>query len=718
MKAGGFKATDCIEIGLCRLRKELESGYNDAVNLSRIHTLVLSVLFCISFEAEAYAQSELSLVVVDAKANDPRWGAGLITKGIRREIEGKVGRLISNEEFRIAAATVSKKNKEKQNNRLVNACNALAGDYVLLTRVTKKGWLYTAHSILIHCATSEKHMDFRSGYYNVAKEAQDRGSRIGKKTLEKLATLIKSGRAQKGKVSTTEDTKPAPSANQPQKDDFQAPENDNSTAQAETSDTSTDESADDSEIIVATTEDSEEKAEVATSDDEASENEESSGEEESFGEDEFASEFDSDELGEEGTEDSEEQKGWRWDVRGWLGTQYVSFLDPDLAENKDRNFLKAGFRTTLSGQLNEDFRVRLLPLLEVDLTEQEIHRIIVEEAFMEYAFESVEFRLGWDSLTWGSASAIRIIDIINARDFSEGVTNAPKVGQPMFATRFLFGSHSLTLLYLTPFIPPQMPKIGSAFSPFPSPTNANPRARYGEKVLYGSDYEEWHPQTAARLGLIIDNFDFHLSYFYGYARFPFVHLPSETVVYPLVQHTSADIQYVRESLSIKLEIGHADYIETNRTRNPPLRLENGQQAAAIPFPGRRWTWNLGVERTFDNFLGGNSTFTPLVEFVGDSDSQWFTDDIPPDDISRFFENHLVTGFRWDFQNDSDSKLTFSDIIDLRNFNDQLLTLEYEQRLFRSLSLLLGGRLGLAEEGSKAEGNKQLTGLYTSIKLNY
>ena len=74
---------------------------------------------------------------------------------------------------------------------------ALAGrdrgaDYGLVVTVTKNGWKYTAHAILIDCRTRELVMDFRSEYFDPKKETLDRGRRIARTTLEKIEILLRS----------------------------------------------------------------------------------------------------------------------------------------------------------------------------------------------------------------------------------------------------------------------------------------------------------------------------------------------------------------------------------------------------------------------------------------------------------------------------------------------------------------------------------------------
>jgi hypothetical protein len=660
----------------------------------------------VSLTSSSYAQSNsldnVTVVVDIVRADDSRWGSKQMTRGLVRELKGKVGKFIDHKALLKALRAVKKGNKSTNRQRFAQACQSLGANYALLTRITRKGWLYTGKAVLLNCSNGELEMDFRAGFYDPAKEAQDRGYRIGKKAIEKLRFL----RASKQSIAQTKnDAKPKlPSS--PSTDSVKA-----DSAESQITESTESESAESKSTESKSTESKSTESESAESESAESESTED------FGQDEFAAEFDDEESEKSEFDGLTDEGGWTWQVRGWLGAKYFSFLSPDLPDYKDRNFAKLGFRSTLSGRLGPDFRIRVLPLFEVNLMTNSIHRTTIEEGFLEYAAESVEFRLGWDSLSWGSATTVHVVDIINARDFTEGVMDAPKVGQPMFAARFLKDTHSLTLLYLTPFLPPQMPLIASPFSPFPRPPNAVEGERFGEKIMYGSKYEEWHPQAAARLSLILSSVDIHFAYFYGYARFPFVHLPTETTIFPLIQHASTDLQILIQGFSLKTEIAWVDYFETGRIRNPPISLDNGSPAQAIPLPNSRWKWNIGVEKTFDTFVG-DTQFTPLVEFIGDSDSKWFTDDSPPDDITRFFENHLVYGFRWDFQNDYDSKLTFSDIIDLRNPADHLLTAEYEERWLQHFTFVIGGRLGLAEEGSKAAGNKELTGLYTSLRLSY
>ncbi len=641
--------------------------------------LIVALLFGLASPGAARAEDlqGLRLLVPDVRGQ-ARWGTANLTRGIVQELETGGYTVLQEDAFAEAGDTLRIDPKVRWNPKALAVIGKkIDAHWVLRVTVTKRGWLYTARALLVNTESGQIEMDFRSDYYKPDTETRDRGYRIGRKTNQKLETLWPPRRAQLANV--TKPPEPPPPS-----DTTETTTVAESTSILDEVDTDTDFGSD--------------------SDFDAEFNAEFSGDTEVTAEAEF------DGFGEE--------DGWVWSVRGWVGSKYWAFVSPDLLDGKSRQILKAGFRSTVTGKFGDSARVRLLPLVEVDATNQRLHRLIVEEAFFEYGFRHADVRIGWNTLTWGSASALHVVDVINARNFAEGIVDAPKVGQPMASAKFLLGNHSLSLLYLTPFIPPALPRFDTPFSVIQAPTGQDPQTfDYGDAPLYASSLEQWHPQVATRLDLVFSGFDVHAGYFYGYNRFPFVHLPTDTLVYPLLHHISSDASILFGNTSLKLEGAYVIHTPTDRTRNPPLTLDNGRPAAEIPMPGPRVMVVAGVEHTFDNFVGG-STFIPLAEVIGDSDSQLFGGDRPPDDIVRFFENHVVYGFRWDFNNGVGSQITFTDLFDLRNPTDHLITLEYNERWFQHYTFAIGGRLGTARDGTKGTFFRQLTSLYTELRLNY
>ncbi len=402
--------------------------------------------------------------------------------------------------------------------------------------------------------------------------------------------------------------------------------------------------------------------------------------------------------------------GFDWTIRGYAAATYRGFFHPDLEEGKNRNFAKVGLRTTLTGRMNDNLRIRVLPRIEFSLIEPRLHRAMIEEAFVEYATSTLEMRLGFDALTWGVASTVNIADVINARDFSEGFADAPKVGQPMLSTRFFLGNHSLTLIYMTPFSTPRFAPPSSPFSPY----DAAIADEFGN-VVYGARLGAWHPQAAARLELAFGDLAVRGSYFYGYRRTPIAHQATNSLVFPLVHNASIESQILIGDTTLKLETASIWHQRTLQTDRPQIRLPNGAMAAPIILPDHRIAWVAGIEHKLDV---ADTSLLLVTEFFGDSHSELFTNDSQPDDPSRFLSNHAVVGFRWLFNNHADSRLDVSDIFDLTQPNGHLLRVEYAERRFERWTFVAGGQLGIAPKGTKMATFNKLSGVYTEVRVNY
>jgi hypothetical protein len=628
-----------------------------------------ALIFLLALPATAAAADEPDLkaikVVVPSAAGQAHWGVRSMTKAMRAALAESV--TIIEEEPLVAAmqaARMTPADAWKPVNTAL-ACRTIGADYVLRVQVSKTGWLYTAQAFLVGCKTSDVQMDFRSGYYKPDVEAEDRGARIGQKTVEKLKILLRGGGPAKPPLfAMTSTAATATIAAAPKNDDTVLVSNSpNITSSEEFTSSVTD-----------------------------------------------VSEF----LGDSSEVEGIGEQSWSWSVRGWIGTSYQRFLRRDLTVGRERNFAKLGIRTTLTGNLGEHVRIRVLPLLEADATDQRLHRAVIEEGFVELAMHPLELRIGWDSLTWGSASTLNIVDVINARNFSEGLIDAPKIGSPMVAARILFDNHSISFLYLSPFIEPQLPRLDSAFNPFPMLT-------FQPQVVLGSTHDEWQPQAAVRLDLAFDKVDLHAGYFYGYDRFPMLYLPSAGLFFPLIHHVSADGQILFGQTAIKAELASVWHPETDRSKSPtfalPPMFPMGTPPPPVPLPDQRFLWVAGVEHTFEDVINGY-TIIPVAEFIGTSDSEWFTDTPPPDDLTQFLTNHLIYGVKWNLENAVDSKLTLVDLMDLAHPSDHVITVEYSERWFKHFTFALGGVWALAKDGNKMQAFESLSSVFTRIRLNY
>ena len=129
-------------------------------------------------------------IVIPAAAGKKSHGSKRVTKALRKSIKAGTGSLVSMKAMSKARKKLKLRGKAARSiEGLAKAGRAAGAQYVLLVDVSVKKWLYTAHAQLINTATGEIQMDFRSGFYKPKKEAADRGRRIAKTTLNKIAKL-------------------------------------------------------------------------------------------------------------------------------------------------------------------------------------------------------------------------------------------------------------------------------------------------------------------------------------------------------------------------------------------------------------------------------------------------------------------------------------------------------------------------------------------------
>lgn len=135
----------------------------------------------------------LKVVVPDARGK-PGTGGPAITKSVRRTVSEAIGPLIPSKNLTGAQKKLKHKGKKLSDPQaLAEAARRIDAQYVLSIEITKEKWVYTAHAMLINAENGKVQMDFRSQYFKPNKEADDRGKRIGARTIQKLEQLDKEG---------------------------------------------------------------------------------------------------------------------------------------------------------------------------------------------------------------------------------------------------------------------------------------------------------------------------------------------------------------------------------------------------------------------------------------------------------------------------------------------------------------------------------------------
>ncbi len=165
--------------------------------------LALLLLSC-AFASPAWAEEDggatpdtvkgVKIVIPDARGAKS-WGRAQLSQSLRRTMTEAVGPLIPSRDLERALNKLKIKRAKYEPDNLAKAAKEIGADYILTVIITKKGWLYTARAILVKAENGEVQMDFRAQYFKPVQEAGDRGERIGRRTIDKLAELVQGGQA-------------------------------------------------------------------------------------------------------------------------------------------------------------------------------------------------------------------------------------------------------------------------------------------------------------------------------------------------------------------------------------------------------------------------------------------------------------------------------------------------------------------------------------------
>gem|GEM_PF-297843 len=162
-------------------------------NAVHVRLLVVSLLALLATPAWASGPGPRPKVAMTRVRGDSTWGAAILQQSLVRALAADVDLVEPGAFEAIQRKTTGGRGQPA---RLSPEGLALAGRqahaaYVFTVEILKRGYLYTAHAQLVETSTSAAlRMDFRAGYYRPASEAADRGERIAKKTVEKIALLL------------------------------------------------------------------------------------------------------------------------------------------------------------------------------------------------------------------------------------------------------------------------------------------------------------------------------------------------------------------------------------------------------------------------------------------------------------------------------------------------------------------------------------------------
>ena len=158
-----------------------------------------------------------------------------------------------------------------------------------------------------------------------------------------------------------------------------------------------------------------------------------------------------------------------------------------------------------------------------------------------------ELRTGIRTVFWGVTETRHLVDIINQTDLVMDVDGEDKIGQPMINLSFERSWGTLDLFLMSIFEERTFPGADGRLR--------GPLVVDTDNALFESSNKKHRLEGAVRWHQYYGDFDIAVSHFSGNGREP-VYLLNGTVltpVYPVIDQTGLELQYIYEGWALKLE---------------------------------------------------------------------------------------------------------------------------------------------------------------------
>ena len=206
-----------------------------------------------------------------------------------------------------------------------------------------------------------------------------------------------------------------------------------------------------------------------------------------------------------------------------------------------------------------DQRASIIPYLRWDSLDDERSLVDLGEAYWAWQGDSLELLAGVNTVFWGVAESVHLVDIVNQTDAAGDIDGEDKLGQPMVNLAWQQDWGMISAYVMPYFRERNYPGVdGRLRTPLPVDS---------DRPVYESSREEGHVDLALRYSHFIGDVDIGLSVFSGTSREPRL-VPAEDAPvllphYDQVDQFGVDLQYTRDAWLWKLEaIARNGYSET------------------------------------------------------------------------------------------------------------------------------------------------------------
>lgn len=402
--------------------------------------------------------------------------------------------------------------------------------------------------------------------------------------------------------------------------------------------------------------------------------------------------------------------------RGELFTQQLYFPQAGFSSNMPGLVSTMGLEFDLSYLTPWGLTMKLHPRVAIDPSDLDMERkgalwmgegrsrIYFEDAYLDYYdLEFVELRAGYQTLNWKQVESYSWTDFINQVDQEVDLFSAEKLPELIVRNRFTLPielDHTLNLYYIPTFQPGPSPREDNRYD-FLS-TSGTKYQYLPERMTYSDSLKENRYQFAIKWNSIfLDDIDYSLLYFNGYERLPFyfpVKSPTEaskgvvTAHYEAIEKLGLNFVGELDSWLIKGEV------LGNRFQRDVLYFDQGLAAQGDLNPFVRKAFNpwlgytVGAEYTLYEPIVEGQDLGLILEVIGHNADE----DVP---LFLPFKNHAFTGLRYTFNNISDRSILLGGFMNY-TIIENVLSLEYEERIGQGFRIKAGGFLLAGEESSE------------------
>ena len=270
------------------------------------------------------------------------------------------------------------------------------------------------------------------------------------------------------------------------------------------------------------------------------------------------------------------------------------------------------------------------------------------EAYLDYAYNDLNVLVGNNIVFWGKNEFYNPVDIVNSKDFSRGLAQGEKIGQPMVNVKRYYDTSELNLFIL------------------PATSNTYPTSKVRPQLAlninsansFANGASENNTGMAARWSGYIDEYDYGFSYYHGNTKDPALVLSSGQLVpkYSEITQLGLDVQATRGDILYKGEVIYRDnQYDYNGNINGYTNFILGLEQSSFGIFGQNWDLANILEYTYDT--RGSSSH-------------------------HGYQNDVFLGARLVLNNIEDTQYFVSLQNDLDK-NTRVVTFNYESRFFSS-----------------------------------